>query len=209
MRLLHLDASPRADRSRSRTIARHFLDELPNSYSHTTYDLWSMSLPSLDGCMIEGRYDLIMGQPVPAQVAEEWAKIEQVASAFREHDALLISTPMWNFGIPYRLKHFIDVVTQPGMAFRNDAAGKVEGLLAGKPAVIIASSAMPFGSDPGIASLDFQARYLESWLNFIGITEIDLIRVAPTFGPEDAVAAAMAAGAVEARALAQEWAASR
>ena len=29
---------------------------------------------------------------------------------------------MWNFGIPYKLKQWIDVITQPGLAFRFDPA---------------------------------------------------------------------------------------
>jgi putative NADPH-quinone reductase len=27
---------------------------------------------------------------------------------------------MWNFGIPYKLKHYIDVLTQPGQTFNFD-----------------------------------------------------------------------------------------
>ena len=152
-----------------------------------------MDLPSLEGDMIEGRYDLLYGNPVPDGVANEWSAISAVAQSFLDHDAFVISTPMWNFGIPYRLKHFVDVVTQPGMAFRNDAQGNVEGLAAGKRALIIAASAMPFGHDQGLARLDFQAKYLRAWLGFIGVTELETLNVSPTFGAEDDVAEAMSA----------------
>ena len=30
-------------------------------------------------------------------------------------ERVLISTPMWNFGIPYKLKHWLDIINQPGL----------------------------------------------------------------------------------------------
>ncbi len=205
MRILHLDASPRATRSRSRVVAHHFLEALPAAVRVTHVDLWAMDLPSLEGDMIEGRYNMLFGNPVPDDVANEWKAIEAVAQAFLDHDSFVISTPMWNFGIPYRLKHFVDVVTQPGMTFRNDAAGNVEGLAAGKRALIIAASAMPFGQDAALKTLDFQAQYLQAWLGFIGVTQIDTVNVSPTFGSDEDVARAMDAAGEKAAALACEW----
>lgn len=205
VRLLHIDASPRADRSRSRAVAASFLAALPPSIEVTRLDLWQAELPTLGGEMIEGRYRLIMGEDVEPEVAAEWARIRRFTAEILAHDAWLISTPMWNFGIPYTLKHFIDVVTQPGMAFRNNQAGDVEGLAAGKRVAIIAASAMPFGVDPDIESLDFQLRYLESWLGFIGVRAIDSVRVAPTFGPPPAVDAAIAEAHRQAAAIPARW----
>ena len=37
-------------------------------------------------------------------------------------DRVLISTPMWNFGIPYKLKQCFDLIIQPGLTFRFDPA---------------------------------------------------------------------------------------
>ncbi len=164
-----------------------------------------MELPSLDGGMIEGRYDLLHGNPVPDNVKSEWAAIGAVAQSFLDHDGFIISTPMWNFGIPYRLKQFVDVVTQPGMTFRNDAAGNVEGLAAGKRALIIAASAMPFGEDDALAGLDFQSRYLQAWLGFIGVTDVETLNVGPTFGTEDDVLEIMSAAGERAEGIARNW----
>jgi FMN-dependent NADH-azoreductase len=206
MRVLHIDASPRASRSRSRPVAERFLAALPTHTQITSLDLWQADLPSLGGEMIEGRYNLLFGEPVDDEIVAEWDAVRQVAADFLDHDAYVISTPMWNFGIPYRLKHFVDVVTQPGMTFRNDAAGNVEGLAAGKRALVIAASAMPFGTDPALAALDHQYAYLAAWLGFIGIADIARIHVAPTFGPEDMVAQAVEVAGEAAAALARRWA---
>ncbi|OGK10273.1 MAG: hypothetical protein A2W80_08310 [Candidatus Riflebacteria bacterium GWC2_50_8] len=32
-------------------------------------------------------------------------------------DIIIISVPMWNFGMPYRLKHYLDVIVQPRHLF--------------------------------------------------------------------------------------------
>lgn len=207
MRILHIDASPRTSRSRSRVVAEAFLAGLPNDVQVTRWDVWLMDLPSLGGDMIDGRYELLFGRPVDDAVAGEWQAVAAVAADFLAHDAFVISTPMWNFAVPYKLKHLIDVVTQPGMTFRNDAVGNVEGLAADKRALVIAASAMPFGNDESHAALDHQLPYLNAWLGFIGIAQPDTIRVCPTFGLEEIVEQAMADARAEAELLAAKWAA--
>ena len=49
---------------------------------------------------------------------DAFAIAERIAVRFALADRVLISTPMWNFGIPYKLKQWIDVITQPGLTFR-------------------------------------------------------------------------------------------
>lgn len=208
-KVLHIDASPRAERSRSRDIASHFLDRLSQDrpgIAVERYDLWAMDLPELGGGMIEGRYGMIMGGDVAPEMLAAWQAIERHVEAFLAHDVFVISTPMWNFGIPYRLKHFIDVVTQPRMAFTNDAQGNVTGHAAGKRAVLIGASAMDIRPGSELAMFDFQIAYLEAWMRFIGVEDIAVLRAAPTFGPEEAVEAAMAKARGEAEAMARDWA---
>ena len=57
-------------------------------------------------------------------------------------DGYLFSVPMWNAGVPYILKQFIDVVSQPGMVFAFDPAAGYTGLLTGKKAASIYTSAV-------------------------------------------------------------------
>jgi len=203
-RLLHINASPRGDRSRSGRISAQLLAGLSAAcpgLAIETIDLFDADLPPFDAQAIEGRYGLLMGTPVPPEQEAAWARLRRTAEHFLSFDGWLLSVPMWNFGLPYRLKHYIDLITHPGMTFRNDATGQVEGLAAGRMAIVVAASAMPFGAMPAIDGLDFQLAYLNAWLGFIGVTDIHAVRVAGTFGPEDAVEAAMAKAAAEADAL--------
>ena len=193
-RLLHIEASPRGSRSRSGAIGGRVLQRLTSAIPElevATLNVFDAEFPPFDRAAIEGRYGLLMGEPVPPEQEQAWGQLRAIADHFLSFDSWLFTVPMWNFGLPYRLKHYVDLVTHPGLTFRNDAAGNVEGLAAGRTAIIVAASAMPFGTSPEIDGLDFQLSYLRTWLGFIGVTDIHAVRVAGTFGPEAIVEAAM------------------
>jgi FMN-dependent NADH-azoreductase len=204
-RLLYIGASPRKERSRSAMVADRFLARLKERYpalSVERLDVFDIDLPAFDQDAVAGRYHLLAGNAVDPEQADAWRDLKKWTDQFLSFDSYLIATPMWNFGIPYRLKQYIDIMTQPGLTFRNDSDGNVEGLAQGRRAIIVAASAMPFGSLPEIDGLDFQLAYLKAWLGFIGVTDIGAVRVAGTFGPDDVVAAAMAQAFTDADRLA-------
>lgn len=204
-RLLYIGASPRKERSRSAMVADRFLARLKERYpalSVERLDVFDIDLPAFDQDAVAGRYHLLAGNAVDPEQADAWRDLKKWTDQFLSFDSYLIATPMWNFGIPYRLKQYIDILTQPGLTFRNDSDGNVEGLARGRRAIIVAASAMPFGSLPEIDGLDFQLAYLKAWLGFIGVTDIGAVRVAGTFGPDDVVAAAMAQAFTDAYRLA-------
>lgn len=208
MKLLHIDASPRGDRSRSRVVADGFIAALGEhrpGLAVTRIDLWSEPLPDLGAGMIEGRYNLIMGEAVEPAIAGAWDEVRAVAERFLSFDAYLVSTPMWNFGVPYRLKHYVDIVTQPGMTFTNDVQGNVIGLAAGRKAMLVGASALPIGVDGVMAEFDFQIAYLEAWLRFIGVVDIEIVRAAPTFGAPEDVASTMEAACRRAEVIAASF----
>ena len=201
MRLLHIDASPRGARSRSAMVARRLIERL-RGYDVERLPLFEVDLPPFDGAAIEGRYALIAGEAVDAEARAAWSRIEGIVDRLMAFDLWLIGLPMWNFGIPYRLKHYVDLVTQPGLAFTVEADGSVAGLAAGRRAVLIASGALDTSPGSALAGLDHQVAYLRDWLGFIGIDDVATIRVQPTYGADEAVAAVMAAAYAEADALA-------
>ena len=74
---------------------------------------------------------------------DSFAEAERMALRFSLADRVLISTPMWNFGIPYKLKQWFDVVIQPGLTFRFDPSQGYSPLLKDRPTLVILAS----GSD--------------------------------------------------------------
>jgi FMN-dependent NADH-azoreductase len=116
-----------------------------------------------------------------------WERIRELAQPFAAADKLLFGVPLWNFSIPYKLKHLIDVISQKDVLFGFDETG-FRGLLNGKKAVVIYArgldytSASSFTPDHGY---DFQKPYMEMWLRFVGITDVTSIIVQKTLaGPE-------------------------
>ncbi|WP_298197673.1 NAD(P)H-dependent oxidoreductase [Novosphingobium sp.] len=199
-RLLHISASPRGDRSRSDKVARRLIAGL-GAAEVETLDLAAAALPAFDGAAIEGRYDLIEGRAVDPAVIAAWEGIRATVAHFLSFDTHVFSVPMWNFGVPWRLKQYIDVLTQPGLAFTVSAEG-VTGLAAGRRAVLVCSGALDIRPGQPGAELDFQTAYMRAWLGFIGVTDVHELQVRPTYGSPAEVEAAMARAYAEADTLA-------
>ena len=79
--------------------------------------------------------------------AAAWQAAKSTFERFAAADEYLFTVPMWNHGIPYILKQFIDVVSQPGMVFSFDPEAGYTGLLTGKKAAVIYTSAV-YGAGP-------------------------------------------------------------
>ena len=103
--------------------------------------------------------------------------IEAIIKRFLSADAYLISSPMWNFSIPYPLKHYIDIIMQPKYLFRYTEKGP-EGLLKNKKMVIITSHGGDYSSEPA-SKFDLQKPYLRTVFGFAGITDITFVNAQP------------------------------
>jgi FMN-dependent NADH-azoreductase len=73
---------------------------------------------------------------------------------------VLISSPMWNFHVPYALKYHIDTIVQPGYLFTYESGIPV-GLCGGKKIVCVTSRGGDYSTGP-MHSYDFQEPYLRA-----------------------------------------------
>ena len=203
--LLHIECSPRKQRSASIEVARAFIDTWAARHPQGTVDtleVWSTALPEFDGAALEAKYAGLEGRARSADEARVWADIEALGQRFHRADVIVFSVPMWNFGIPYRLKHLIDAVTQKDTLFSFDERGLL-GLLGGRTMVTVAARGVALGDDFPAAVYDHQVSYMSMWARMVGITAVHNVTVDKTlFGPEaDAVSRAQAKA--QAQALAQ------
>lgn len=131
-------------------------------------DLAYQPLPHLD----EQRVMAFFAQPetrTPNQralVAESDALIDEIKQA----ETIVIGLPMYNFGIPSTLKAYFDHIARAGVTFRYTESGPV-GLLTGKKAYVFATRGGLYAGTP----LDSQTRYVQDFLGFIGITDIEFV----------------------------------
>jgi FMN-dependent NADH-azoreductase len=189
--LLYIEASPRGARSHSSQAASAFLDAYVQSHPQdriVKLDLWTLDLPTYDGAVLDAKYSALAGAAMPPEQAAAWAATRVLVDQFKHADRLVISSPMWNFSLPYRLKHYIDVITQPGMLWSFDPATGYSGLAGDRPTLLIQSAAGSYDAASGAQSLDHLSSYLATWLDFIGIKDRRTLWVAPTFADEAALA---------------------
>ncbi len=182
-KILYIEVSPRKDRSASIEVAQSFLkayqDE--NTVNQTeTLDLWELKLPEFNGDTINAKYRVMHGEDPNSEEIAAWEAITKYADQFKAADHYLISTPMWNFSIPYKLKHYIDIISQPGLTWAFSPEEGYQGLVTGKSATLILARGGEYSSSDELAAMDFQKPYLEMILGFIGITEIKTILIEPT-----------------------------
>ncbi|WP_277185335.1 FMN-dependent NADH-azoreductase [Caballeronia sp. BR00000012568055] len=186
MHLLHVIGSPRK-RSASHQVANAFVETWKTKHADASVDeldVWSVDLPAFDGPVIDAKYAGLEGRPLDAEQAAAWQTVRALADRFRQADVILFSVPMWNFGIPYRLKHLIDVISQKDVLFTFDENG-LNGTLGGRKVVTIAARGVQLGPDFPPDSYDFQTTYMAMWARMVGITDIQTISVEKTlFGPE-------------------------
>jgi len=121
-----------------------------------------------------------MAKPVLPPERAAWAPVEQLINHFTGFDKYLFSIPMWNFGIPYILKHYIDLLVQPGHTFSYTPEEGYRGLVTGKPATIIYARGGSYELSTPMEVLDHQRAYMETILGFIGFTDIRSIIIEPT-----------------------------
>jgi FMN-dependent NADH-azoreductase len=207
-RLLYIEASPRKERSASIEVARAFIDEYERTHpgdAVETVDLWHTSIPEFDGHVIDSKYAILHGLEHTEEQKRAWRAVEDLISEFTGADKYVFSLPMWNFGIPYKLKHYIDVIVQPGYTFSYSPEKGYEGLVTGKPIVSIYASGGAYGPGTGAESYDLQKAYLELILGFIGFSDFQKITIESTLGPQEEKEKNMAAALEQAKTMAANF----
>ena len=188
-RLLHVSASPRGDASESLAIAAHFLDavrDIRPDVQIDTFDLWDGTLPEFGPDAAAAKMAVFAGQSPTGVRAAAWQAAKDTFERFDAAEEYLFTVPMWNHGVPYILKQFIDVVSQPGMVFGFDPVAGYTGLLTGRKAAVIYTSAVYGPGRPAAFGDDFQAPYVHNWLRWTGIDNITSIEFRPNLATADA-----------------------
>ena len=194
-KVIYVEASPRKSRSHSMKIAKAYLEKIRGNNSNIeikTIDLWDYDLPEFNGNMLDAKYAVIAGSDSTEEQKKAWGRVTSIYNEFADADHYVFSVPMWNFNVPYKLKHVIDIVTQPGLSWSYTPDEGYKGLMKGRTATVIYASGDGYGDGTGFESFDLQKPYIELWLTFIGFDKIDKVIVDRTlFEPDEAEKKAM------------------
>lgn len=196
--VLRVDASARGETSVSRQLGDLMLRELDArvpGLSVARRDV-AVGLPFVDAAWVAAN------QTEPgerdADQRQALALSDELVAEVIAADVLVIATPVYNFSVPASLKAWFDQVARARLTFRYTERGP-QGLLAGKKAyVLMATGATEVGS-----GIDFATPWLKFMLNFLGITDIEVI-AADRGNLRGAAAAQQAAARIDA-VLGRDW----
>lgn len=166
--ILRIDTSARTDDSVSRKLADQIIDRVAAANAVITRRELGNGMPGLSGDWLAANFTP-EAERTDAQ-RETLALSDTLITELFAADTLVISLPIYNFGIPSSLKAWIDQVARAGITFNYTPEGP-KGLLEGKQAYIsVASGGTEVGSD-----IDFATGYLRHVLGFIGIHDVQIV----------------------------------
>jgi FMN-dependent NADH-azoreductase len=186
-KLFHLRCSPRptSESSAGADIFVTRFQQIRPGWDIDVMDIWRETLPEFEGDMLDAKYARLGGREFSGAERDAFAVLERMAMRFALADRVLISTPMWNFAIPYKLKQWFDLIVQPGLTFRFDPAQGYLPLLKNRPTVVILASGSDFVTGMNRGRIDMASPYLREVLRFIGVSDVRFALIGPTAGPAE------------------------
>ncbi|OWY63813.1 FMN-dependent NADH-azoreductase [cyanobacterium TDX16] len=180
--LLHIDASPRGERSHSRRMTREFVEQWQRVHPNDTVtyrDLGRNPVPLIDESWIAAAFT-----PPEQRSPKLWEAIrisDRLVDEFLAADVYVIGVPMYNFSVPATFKAYIDQIVRVGrtVAFEpGDSANVFQPLVLGKKMFIVEARG-DSGFQPGgrYEKMNYHDPYLVTVFEFIGITDITFIHV--------------------------------
>ncbi|MDV2994493.1 MAG: FMN-dependent NADH-azoreductase 1 [Chroococcidiopsis sp. SAG 2025] len=180
--LLHIDASPRGERSHSRRMTREFVEQWQRVHPNDTVtyrDLGRNPVPFVDESWIAAAFT-----PPERRSPELWEAIrlsDRLADKFLAADVYVIGVPMYNFSVPATFKAYIDQIVRVGRTVTfepGDSVNVFQPLVLGKKMFAIEARG-DSGFQPGgrYEKMNHHDPYLVTVFGFMGITDISFIHV--------------------------------
>ncbi len=194
-RVLYLEASPGKEASVTSRLANAFLDtyrEKNPDHEIEHLPLFEVDLPNFGQEGARQKFEnlgAVTAGKGPIEAQGEWAGVMAEVERLKRADKVLLSAPMWNFSIPWRLKQWIDVVAHIGVTVvvePKDGGISYIGQITGRPLQMILASGSPYEMRFPLESddkMDFQRAYLDRIFRFIGFSDIRLVKAQPTGMP--------------------------
>ncbi|OYE01311.1 FMN-dependent NADH-azoreductase [Nostoc sp. 'Peltigera membranacea cyanobiont' 232] len=173
--ILHIDSSPRAERSHSRELSKEFVSAWRAAHPEDAIayrDLGHHPVPHVDEAWIAAAFS--PPETHTRELAEAIRISDELVDEFLAADRYVFGVPMYNFNIPSTFKAYIDQIVRINRTVALNAQG-FKGLVEGKKAVIITARGGDFSPASPAVAYDFQEPYLRTIFGFIGITDIQFI----------------------------------
>jgi len=169
LNILRLDASANVSGSSSKKLGDQLIAALSkaNAIELNTRDL-NQSLSFIDETWVGANFtpETERNDLQKQRLAFSDSLIEEL----QQTDHIVLTTPMYNFGVPASLKAWIDLICRAGVTFQYTSEGPVGLLIDKQVDIIVTTGGVPLGSP-----MDFLSNYLKQVFGFIGIEGINII----------------------------------
>ena len=175
-KILHLDASPRSERSHSRRLANQFIRSWQKTHADDVIiyrDLGHQTLPYVTESWVAAAFT--PPEKHTPELTKELKLSELLIEELKACDRYVFSIPMYNFSIPAIFKSYIDQITRVNRTFKIGEQGQPIGLIQDKKMLIITARGGSYQPGTPTADYDFQEPYLRTIFAFMGITDISFI----------------------------------
>ena len=197
MNILQINSSARSTGSESTRLADSIVAKLAAANPGAAIerrDLAANPHPVIDEPTLQALFT-----PADQRTAEQAARValdDALIAQVQAADVIVIGAPMYNFGITVQLKSWFDAIARAGVTFKYGPTGPV-GLLTGKKVYVAVSR----GGLHRDAPTDTQLPHVKMFLNFVGLTDVQVVYSEGLgMGPE-AVAKAQAAADAQVNAV--------
>lgn len=200
--ILHLDASPRGERSISRQLSHEFVDRWRQIHPTTSIiyrDLGHQPPPHVTEAWVVGAFTPPENHPEDAQAAMRLsdALIDEFLSANR----YVFGVPMHNFSVPSTFKAYVDQIVRVGRTFTADW----QGLATGKKLLVITSRGGNYAAGSPTQAFDLQEPWIRTIFGFIGIRDITFVHAQGMNMGDDARQAGLKCAHDEIAKLVESW----
>ena len=191
--LLRIDSSSRRAGSHSRTLAdaaqAAWLAAHPGG-TVTTRDVTDGTIPVIAQDTITGFYTPPEAMTPELRMATVLS--DRLIAEVQAADTLLISAPIYNFGIPAALKLWIDQVVRIGHTFSYDGSAFAGLVRADRAILCCAYGASGYAKGQPFEAANFVDPYLTFLMGFLGIGDVRTVTVEATTADEATVRTAIA-----------------
>ena len=110
--------------------------------------MFDRDLPAFEKNRALAKFAPILGEQRSTEQEQAWDRSREEIRYLDEADKILLSCPMWNYSIPWRLKQYLDCIVQPIETFGYDF-DRMEhvGLLRNRPLQLILTRSSTMAGD--------------------------------------------------------------
>ncbi|VXA92066.1 FMN-dependent NADH-azoreductase [Flavobacterium sp. 9AF] len=177
MKILQIDSSIMGEQSFSKKLGNAIVDKIIAKYPDSPVEKLDVVESNIPHFSLETLQAMFTpDEHITDEIKQKLNLSDKLIKQLFDADILVIGAPLINRTIHSSLKSWIDHITRRGVTFGYTQEGKPIGFVKDKKVYVAMSSGGIYTDEQGKAN-DFVAPYLESFLGFLGMTDLTVFRV--------------------------------